>query len=93
MKWIGLAAIVLALLGAGITGHLGLHGHQEPSLPAAITARIEIALIVSGADRPVVSITITPPDRSGPLLTITPVRRAGSARIDRGMVTDIYQRP
>ena len=49
MKNVLLAVMLLALLGAGITGRLGLHGHQEPSLPAAIWPRIEIALIVSGA--------------------------------------------
>lgn len=93
MKWIGLAAIVMALLGGGLTSRHGLREQQNLSLPAAITARIEIAMIVSSGERPVASITITPPARSAPLLTITPIRRAGSARIDRFIVRDIYQRP
>ena len=93
MKWIGLAAIVLALLGAGVTSRLGLCEQQYPSLPEAITARIEIALIISSAVPLTASITITPPHTSGPLLKITPIRHAGLARIDRGAVMDIYKRP
>jgi len=96
MKWIGLVAIVLALLGAGITGRLGPCEHQDPSLPAAITARIAVAQIIVGQDHPVTSITITPPSRRDPILKITPVRPAGLVRIDPpldGTVTDIYQRP
>jgi hypothetical protein len=96
MKWIGLAAIVLALLGAGISGRLGPCEHQGPSLPAAITARIAVAQIIAGQDHTVASITITPPSRRGAILKITPVQPAGSIWVDRtpdGMVTDIYQRP
>jgi hypothetical protein len=93
MKWIGLAAIVLALLGTGLTSRLGLREHQNPSLPESITARIEIAMIVSSAERPVASIIITPPARSEPIVMIEPIRRAGSAWIDRGMLMDIYKRP
>jgi len=83
MKWIGLAAIVLALLGAGMTGRPG--ERRDPGLPDAIADRIAIGLLVVGgggldaAD----SITIAPADQAGPQLWVRPIRRAGSAGIDR----------
>lgn len=95
MKWIGLAAIALALLGAGLASRFE---RRNPALADAITARIEIGQIVfrAGGLDPAASITITPPDQSGPLLLIRPIRRDGSGWIDRpvsGLSAGDYRRP